>query len=207
MNEKSSDVVFDLVGADLHVDVQGHPRRFRLPLIGHHTAIDATCALACALACGVDLDVAIAGLERARPATMRGEVVAIGGRNVIVDCYNANPASMAAAIDTLADLRGSAGAIAVVGDMLELGDHAAAAHTDVGARLGELGIPVVALGAHRQRVADATGAPAAAWTTDDPVVAARQVLATTAPGDWVLIKASRGMRLERVVAALRELTA
>jgi murE/murF fusion protein len=199
--------VVGAVGADLHVDVQGHPRRFRLPLIGHHTAIDATCALACALACGVDLDVAIAGLERARPAAMRGEVVEIGGRNVIVDCYNANPASMAAAIDTLAELRGSAGAIAVVADMLELGDHAAAAHTAVGARLGELGIPVVALGAHRQRVADATGAPAAAWTTDDPMVAARQVLATTAPGDWVLIKASRGMRLERVVAALRELTA
>ena len=199
--------VVGAVGADLHVDVQGHPRRFRLALIGHHTAVDATCALACALACGVDLDVAIAGLERARPAAMRGEVVAIGGRNVIVDCYNANPASMAAAIDTLADLRGSAGAVAVVGDMLELGDHAEAAHVEVGARLGELGIPVVALGAHRDRVADATGAPATAWTTDDPIVAARQVLAATAPGDWVLIKASRGMRLERVVAALRELTA
>ncbi|MBK9035374.1 MAG: UDP-N-acetylmuramoyl-L-alanyl-D-glutamate--2,6-diaminopimelate ligase [Myxococcales bacterium] len=194
-------------GADLHVDVLGHPRRFRLPLIGRHAAVDATCALACALAAGVDADVAIAGLERARPAAMRGEVVTIGGRQVIVDCYNANPASMAAAIDTLADLRGSAGAVAVVGDMLELGDHAAAAHGDVGARLGELDIPVVALGAHRQIVADATGNPAAAWTTDDPVVAARQVLAVTAPGDWVLVKASRGMRLERVIAALVELTA
>jgi UDP-N-acetylmuramyl pentapeptide synthase len=141
------------------------PRRFRLPLIGRHAAVDATCALACALAAGVDLDVAIAGLERARPATMRGEIVTIGGRQVIVDCYNANPASMAAAIDTLAELRGSASAIAVVGDMLELGDHAAAAHAEVGARLGELGIPVVALGAHKDRVAEATGAPAQAWTT------------------------------------------
>lgn len=194
-------------GADLHVDALGQPRRFRLPLIGRHAAVDATCALACALAAGVDLDVAIAGLERARPATMRGEIVTIGGRQVIVDCYNANPASMAAAIDTLAELRGSASAIAVVGDMLELGDHAAAAHAEVGARLGELGIPVVALGAHKDRVAEATGTPARAWTTDDPMVAARQVLAATAPGDWVLIKASRGMRLERVVAALTELTA
>jgi MurE/MurF fusion protein len=192
-------------GGDLHVDVSGHRRRFRLPLIGRHAAIDATCALACAIAAGVDLDVAIHGLESARPTTMRGEVVTIAGRHIIIDCYNANPASMAAAITTLAELRGSATAVAVLGDMLELGDHAAAAHVEVGAQLGALMIPVVALGAFRQQLADATGAPAAAWTTDDPQVAARQVLATTAPGDWVLIKASRGMRLERVVAALREL--
>jgi UDP-N-acetylmuramoyl-tripeptide--D-alanyl-D-alanine ligase len=194
-------------GADLHVDALGHPRRFRLPLIGRHAAIDATCALACALAAGVDLDDALAGLERARPAAMRGEVETIAGRRVIVDCYNANPASMAAAIDTLAGLRGSAGALAVVGDMLELGEAAATAHAEVGARLGALGIPVIALGVHKQRVADATGAPASAWTTDDPEVAARQVLAATAPGDWILVKASRGMRLERVLAALRALTA
>ena len=199
--------VVGAAGADLHVDVAGHPRRFRLQILGRHAAVDATCALACALAAGADLDAAIAGLERARPAAMRGEIVEIGGRNVIVDCYNANPASMAAAIDMLVELRGSAGAVAVVGDMLELGDHAPAAHADVGARLGELDIPVVALGAHRQRIADATGAPTRAWTTDDPQVAARQVLAATAPGDWVLVKASRGMRLERVVAALLELTA
>jgi len=192
-------------GADLNVVAFGQHRRFRLPLIGRHAAIDATCALACALAVGVELDVAIAGLERARAATMRGEVVTIGGRQVIVDCYNANPASMAAAIDTLAELRGSGRAVAVVGDMLELGDTAAALHADVGARLGELGIPVIALGAHRQRVADATGDPAQAWVTDDPQMAARQVLAVTEPGDWVLVKASRGMRLERVVRALQEL--
>ncbi len=194
-------------GADLHVDAFGQRRRFRLPLIGRHTAIDATCALACAVAAGVDLDVAIAGLERARPATMRGEVVTIGDRQVIIDCYNANPASMAAAIDTLAELRGSHHALAVVGDMLELGDHAATAHAELGARLGELGIAVIALGAHRQRVADATGDPGHAWTTDDPLIAARQVLASTEPGDWILVKASRGMRLERVIAALRDLVA
>lgn len=193
-------------GADLNVEAFGQRRRLRLALVGRHAAIDATCALACALAAGVDLDVALGGLERARPASMRGEVVTIGGRTVIVDCYNANPASMAAAIDTLAELRGSHRAVAVVGDMLELGDDAAALHVAVGQRLGELSIPVIALGAHRQRVADATGDPAQAWTTDDPQVAARQVLASTEPGDWVLVKASRGMRLERVVTALRELT-
>ncbi|MBE7450936.1 MAG: UDP-N-acetylmuramoyl-L-alanyl-D-glutamate--2,6-diaminopimelate ligase [Kofleriaceae bacterium] len=194
-------------GADLHVDVAGARRRFRLPMIGRHNAVDATCALAAALAAGVDLDVAVAGLERARPAAMRSEVQDIGGRHVIVDCYNANPASMAAAIDTLMELRGSARAVAVVGDMLELGDHARDAHAALGERLGELGVPVIALGEHKRTVAEATGAPALAWTTDDPAAAARQVLAITEPGDWVLVKGSRGMRLERVIAALAETAA
>ncbi len=193
-------------GADLHVDALGKRRRFRLPMIGRHNAVDATCALAAALAADVDLDLALGGLERARPAAMRSEVRELGGRHVIVDCYNANPASMAAAIDTLVELRGSARAIAVVGDMLELGDHAEDAHAVVGERLGELGIPVVALGAHKHTVADATGVPALSWTTDDPVAAARQVLAATEPGDWVLVKGSRGMRLERVIDALAEIT-
>ena len=194
-------------GADLHVDVLGDRRRFRLPMIGRHNAVNATCALAAAIAAGVGLDVALAGLERARPAAMRSEVKDIGGRHVIVDCYNANPASMAAAIDTLCELRGSARAVAVVGDMLELGDHAHDAHAAVGERLGELGVPVIAMGAHKDTVIEATGVPALSWATDDPMAAARQVLAMTEPGDWVLVKGSRGMRLERVLDALAGIVA
>ncbi len=197
-----------LDGADLVLLAHGARRALHLALLGRHAAIDATCALACAVAAGVDLDVALAGLARTRPPSMRGEVVEIGGRHVIVDCYNANPASMTAALTTLAELRdagGGARALAVVGDMLELGAHAAGAHTDLGRLLGQLAIAVVALGEHKDRVAAATGVPAHAWTTDDPVTAARQVLAATEPGDWVLVKASRGMRLERVIAAMKEL--
>jgi murE/murF fusion protein len=198
----------DGLGAALAIDALGARRELRLLLLGRHAAVDATCALACALAAGVELDTALAGLARTRPPSMRGEVREIGGRRVIVDCYNANPSSMAAAITMLAELRddsGGARALAVVGDMLELGDHAAAAHDAVGAQLRELDIPLVALGEHRERVARAFGSPALAWTTDDPAVAARQVLAQTEPGDWVLVKASRGMRLERVLAVLEEL--
>jgi UDP-N-acetylmuramyl pentapeptide synthase len=126
---------------------------------------------------------------------------------VIVDCYNANPASMAAAIETLIELRGSARALAVVGDMLELGDHAHDAHVAVGERLGELGVPVIAMGEHKTTVVEATGVPALSVATDDPMAAARQVLAMTEPGDWVLVKGSRGMRLERVIDALAEIVA
>ena len=198
-------------GAALVIEALGQRRELHLALLGRHAAIDATCALACAIAAGVDLDTALAGIARTRPPSMRGEVVDVGGRRVIVDCYNANPASMAAALTMLAELRADSGgevrALAVVGDMLELGDHADAAHTAVGDQLRELDIPLVALGEHKGRIARAFGSPALAWTTDDPVTAARAVLAHTEPGDWVLVKASRGMRLERVIAAMKELAA
>jgi MurE/MurF fusion protein len=192
------------LGSELTLEVLGQSRTLRLALIGRHSAVDASCALAAAIAAGVDADTALRGLARATPPAMRGEVVEIGGRRVIVDCYNANPASMAAALRTLAELAHGHRGVAVVGDMLELGDQSEAEHAAVGRLAAELGLPVVALGAWKDTVARATGQPALAWTTDEPRAAARQALAATEPGDWILVKASRGMRLERVIDAMRE---
>ncbi len=195
-------------GAALQLEVLGQARELTLPQLGRHTAIDATCALACALGAGVEVDVALVGLSRARTSAMRAEIVAVAGRNVIVDCYNANPASMTAAIEMLAEvvaLGGGARALAVVGDMLELGDHAAAAHVAVGAQLATHHLPVVALGAWADTVVAAAGAPARAVT--EPAAAAAVALERTRPGDWILLKASRGMRLERVLEAMRAATA
>ncbi|MCE9579054.1 MAG: UDP-N-acetylmuramoyl-L-alanyl-D-glutamate--2,6-diaminopimelate ligase [Deltaproteobacteria bacterium] len=187
--------------AELDLEILGAAHHLRLSLVGRHAAIDACAALAAAIAAGVTVPDALAGLARARPAAMRGEIVDIGGRHVIVDCYNANPASMAAALTTLAELATGANAVAVVGDMLELGDHAAGAHAAVGAQAAALGVSVIALGAWKDTVANHRSD---AWTTDEPTDAARQALALTSPGDWILVKASRGMRLERVVTAMRE---
>jgi murE/murF fusion protein len=188
-------------GSHLDLEIVGAKHTLHLPLLGKHAAIDACCAIASAIACGVSVHDALAGLARAKPAAMRGEVVTIGGRHVIVDCYNANPASMEASLRTLAELaRGKTG-VAVLGDMLELGDHARGAHDAIGALAGRLGVKVIALGAWKDVVAGAAGSRE---TTDDPAAAARAALALAEPGDWILVKASRGMRLERVVAAMRE---
>jgi UDP-N-acetylmuramyl pentapeptide synthase len=134
---------------------------------------------------------------------MRGEVVEIHGRRVIVDCYNANPASMEASLRTLAELAQGKQGVAVLGDMLELGDHARAAHDQIGTLAAQLGMHVIALGAWKDTVA----APSHGATTDDPIDAAARAMQQTKPGDWILVKASRGMRLERVVAAMREVVA
>src|SRR4029079_1026128 len=148
-----------------------HKPALPLPLLGRHAAIDACCAIAAALACGVHVEAALAGLARARPAAMRGEVIDIAARHVIVDCYNANPASMSAALRTLGELAQGHRGIAVVGDMLELGAHARDAHVAIGALATQLGVGVIAMGAWKDTVA--ATAPGAT-VTDDPAVAARE---------------------------------
>ena len=115
---------------------------------------------------------------------------------------------MAAALTMLAELAGPVrngvrAAIAIVGDMLELGDFAEQAHVEVGQLIDELDLGVIALGAWRDTVARHAGH--VLTVTDDPVIAAQRALAGSKPGNWLLLKASRGMRLERVLTAMQEL--
>ncbi|HUH02316.1 MAG TPA: cyanophycin synthetase, partial [Kofleriaceae bacterium] len=187
-------------GSDVTCALNGRQVSFRLALPGRHNAMNAACALAVACAVGVDPERAARGLERARPAAMRGELRDVAGRHVLLDCYNANPVSMRAALETLVELRGTGRAVAVVGDMLELGDTAADEHHAVGALAASLGLPVIALGEHAEQVRAGTGGSAHVAAT--PAEAAALIVAHTEPGDWLLVKASRGMRLERVIAEL-----
>ena len=191
-------------GGKLVLDVFGARHELELALVGRHAAIDACAAIAAAHAAGASIAEALDGITRARPPAMRGEVVEIGGRKIIVDCYNANPASMAAAMRALAERANGHTAIAVVGDMLELGSHAPAAHAEIGALAQQLSLGVIALGDQAATVVKAAGVNAE--IVSDPAAAAALALARTVPGDWLLLKASRGMRLERVLDALREAT-
>jgi UDP-N-acetylmuramyl-tripeptide synthetase/UDP-N-acetylmuramoyl-tripeptide--D-alanyl-D-alanine ligase len=194
-------------GAALAIDAFGRRYPLVLGLVGRHAALDACAALAAACAAGAAIEVALRGLAHARPAAMRGELVQVAGRTVIVDCYNANPASMSAALRALAERSAGHTALAVVGDMLELGDHAKAAHREVGELAHALGLGVIALGDHADAVVEAAGGAGRgiAERAADPAAAAARALARTRPGDWVLLKASRGMRLERVLDELRRL--
>lgn len=183
----------------------------RLPLMGRHLVTDAVAAVAAALAAGVDPEVAVGALATVAPRSRwRMELFERpDGVAVINDAYNANPDSMAAALDALARILDArrrvdpqARAIAVLGDMLELGDDAVRFHEDVGHKVAESGvtrlIAVGELAAHMARTAAEGGVETV--LAADASAAANVVHAQ--PGDTVLIKASRGIALERVASAI-----
>jgi UDP-N-acetylmuramoyl-tripeptide--D-alanyl-D-alanine ligase len=182
-----------------------------LPLAGAHNALNGAAALAVAHAAGVSPLTAAAALAKVVLPPHRSAMLAVGGRTILDDCYNANPASMSAAIATVVAAVGGAGnwarAFAVLGDMLEIGSESEELHRALGREAGVRLAGVVSLGDFAGVVAE--GARAAGLAADrarvaqSPEEAAAVVAAWTAPGDWILVKASRGMRLERVVDALQ----
>jgi murE/murF fusion protein len=197
-----SDAGAGVGGSEAGSDVPDVRISARLALVGAHNAVNAACALACAMAAGVPAEAAARALSRARPPSLRGQIREVAGRRVLIDCYNANPASMRVALTAVNELARTHGGrpVAVLGDMLELGDEAASAHAEIGALATALDIAVIALGEHACALAGARGSIAT-----DLEAAAAAALESAAPGDWIMVKASRGMRLERVVEAMQRL--
>ncbi len=191
------------LGGRAKLDIFGDRHELEMQLVGKHTMIDACAALAAAHAAGASVVDSLRGLARTMPMSMRGEVVELGGRHVIVDCYNANPASMAAALRTLAERAHGSPAIAVLGDMLELGDHAPSAHKEIGELAKQLGIKVIALGDHAGTVTNAAGGESMVVLTHEDAADAA-LSETDKSGGWILLKGSRGMRLEKVLEAMKE---
>jgi UDP-N-acetylmuramoyl-tripeptide--D-alanyl-D-alanine ligase len=194
-------------GSVLRLAVGGEPVVVRLPLAGEHNARNAAAALAVVLALDLSPRQAAAAMEQVELPAHRSRMLELGGLTVLDDCYNANPASMAAALETVSRSAGSGRSFAVLGDMLELGPEGPALHRQAGqavARLGYAGL--VAVGPLAVDIAQGAAEGGLAsdrvLTTEDPALAADRVRAWARPGDWVLVKASRGLALERVIAAL-----
>lgn len=196
-------------GMSARIAVDRTPLLVRIPLAGEHNVINAASALAVVHALGLPLGPAAAALADVRLPAHRSHPVDVAGRVILDDCYNANPASMRAA---LATVKGAtrARAFAILGDMLELGDESEQAHRALGADVAKTGIAGLAvvgdLGRHIAEGARASGMPAdRVFVHVDPAAAAADLVPLTRPGDWILVKASRGARLERAVAALQAL--
>jgi UDP-N-acetylmuramoyl-tripeptide--D-alanyl-D-alanine ligase len=182
-----------------------------LPLVGAHNARNAAAAACAAIALGCSDQEIVRGLARVQPVGRRLRLERLpGGLLLVDDCYNANPPSMAAALQTLAELAHAEGGrpLAALGDMLELGPGEAELHRGVGSEAARL--PVARLFGFgprsRETLAGALAAglaPERTFHTEDVAALAQAVRATAAPGDVLLVKGSRGMRLERLVEALR----
>ncbi len=191
---------------------RGRSAHVRLGLTGAHQVHNATAAAAMALAVGLDLDEIAASLSSARsPSRWRMELTErADGLVVLNDAYNANPASMRAALEALATL-GAHGrrTIAVLGEMLELGEGSPAAHREVGRAVADLDVAVVvAVGPGARGIAEGAR-EVATWSGQVVSVAGRDEasawVGNNAGGrDAVLVKASRGAALEAVAASLLE---
>lgn len=179
----------------------------RLALLGAHNALNATGAFALGLALGVPPERCVAGLEAARGREGRLTLrVGTFGVTVLDDAYNANPSSMTAGLQTLAALAAQRGGrpVAVLGDMLELGQSETEAHAAMGAAAARYA-EVVAFFGPRMRSSwanakDALGPATAHFEETEPLL--RWLRGWLRSNDLVLVKASRGMRLERVVEGL-----
>lgn len=199
----------------------------RLKLIGEHNAYNAMAALGVARRLGMDEFKAAAALESAGGADMRLNVrrvgsdqSASGGVLVLNDAYNANPDSMLAGLKTLLSVRGTANTrgrcVAVLGEMLELGQASAECHQLVGSTIaewarapGERGIDrVLLVGAGMQAAAAALRqaglGEVVRWWPSTEDAAPAQIALELEPGDVVLLKGSRRVRLERVMDAIED---
>lgn len=170
-----------------------------LPLVGAHQAFNAAAAAAAALAIGVPLEMTAAALATASVSQWRMELCELpGGITLLNDSFNANPDSARAALDALAVIEGRR--IAVLGEMLELGEESEAEHHAIGEYAATRANVVVAVGEGAHAIAHGAGAQAAALSDNKAAIDwLRRMLA---PGDVVLVKASREARLDEVAAAL-----
>lgn len=178
-----------------------------IPTVGIHNVYNALAAMAVGYVTGVDpAAAAAAALANYVPAGMRQNLVQVGGVQVIEDCYNASPDSMRAALQTLGKLPVHR-RYAVLGAMLELGDYAKEAHTQVGKMAAENGIDgVLAYGADAAYIVEAAKQAGLenARLFDTKEALAQSLAQQVQPGDGVLFKGSRGMHLEDVMHTVYE---
>jgi UDP-N-acetylmuramoyl-tripeptide--D-alanyl-D-alanine ligase len=192
------------VGPDGHPTVTVDGRSFVLPLLGRHQAANALFAWGVARLLGLDLDAAARALEQVRIPGGRVEILRVGGLTIINDSYNANPQSFRAAIEVARQLRGTRRLVFVAGTMLELGADQARLHHEVAEQLVALGPDILAVvGEFVPALAPWAAELGDRLVTAADVPALGALLAERLRGDeLVVLKASRGVALERILPAI-----
>ncbi|TKH42148.1 UDP-N-acetylmuramoyl-tripeptide--D-alanyl-D-alanine ligase [Paenibacillus terrae] len=200
-------IATDGVGS-LFTTAQSGKDSFRLPLLGQHNVVNGLAALAVARHFGVDADHVREGLSALKLTGMRIEVVSCtNGLTLLNDAYNASPASMKAAIQTLSGYETKGRKIAVLGDMLELGPEEKQFHEEIGLFAAKHGVDMLftygVLGASIAHGSQTSMPSDDVHAYEDKQKLIQDLQAYLRADDIVLVKASRGMRLEEIVDALK----
>ncbi len=198
-------------GRGVHFALRTAARKVRvnLSVFGRHNVYNALAAASLAEIMGMDPEEIAAGLEAFQPVYGRGKPALLpGGIHLLDDSYNSNPDSLTATLAAFAEMKGGSRGLAVLGDMLEIGPSSPEFHEQAGRRVGAMGLAhLFVFGEAARRIAE--GAQAAGMDEKrihlprDPEELAGALENVLAPGDWVLVKGSRRMRMERVVEGLK----
>lgn len=187
------------VGSRFRLEAAGKSVEVRLPLHGLYNVENCLAAAACAWTLGLSLEEIAEAVRSVKPASMRGVVHRTGGFLLVDDSYNSNPDALGKALESAAAYPAER-RVAVLGDMRELGPEGPRFHREAGEHAARLGFTVAGVGElSRELVA---GAGAGAVWLPDAEAAADWAAGEVRPGDVVLVKASRGVGLEKVVRRL-----
>jgi UDP-N-acetylmuramoyl-tripeptide--D-alanyl-D-alanine ligase len=184
-------------GVRFTVAAGGARETVRLAMLGRHNVLNALAGIAAGLKSRMTLAECARAAEAVKPSEKRGQVVEWKGARIVNDCYNSNPRALDAMVDALMSMEAKR-RIVVAGEMLELGPQTAELHAACGRRMAESGVDVVVgvRGAASELVRAAADAGVAAIFVETPAAAGAWLRENLRAGDAVLLKASRGVKLE-----------
>ncbi len=204
----------DISAGEIEIDSFGTPTftlriggdeigRVHLPCLGKHNIYNALAAAGVGLWAGLTPTEICTGLEDFQPADMRMQPIVHKDLRIINDAYNSNPESLKSALAFLSHIEIAGKRIAILGDMLELGEHSHTLHLKTGQTIPTNISLLITVGPHSRAIADgAEGIVESIISCDTPQQAAQELTQYAQPGDAVLIKGSRGIKLEQVLEKL-----
>lgn len=187
-------------GSTFDLMVEGVREPVELPLLGEHNIYNALAATAAAMEKGITPSQIAAALATVQPGDKRGQLLQVNGATIINDCYNSNPRALQSMVDTLAQMKAER-RILIAGEMLELGPTGEKLHREAGCHAAQKKIDIIigVRGLAKALVEGAASAGARAEYMETPEKAGEWLAKELRPGDAVLLKASRGVRLERAL--------
>jgi len=198
-------------GIGFFLSMEGARRAVQLSVFGKHNVYNALAASALAKILGISLEEIGAGLEEFRPLAGRGEVLRLGQNvRVLDDSYNSNPDSFQATLAAFGEMKGENRGLLVMGDMLELGPTSSAEHEKIGKWVAKMELAhLIFLGEKARHLAEGAGAAGAekgkvfVAQTHEEVL--KNLEKNIENGDWILVKGSRAMQMERIIKGLEDL--